>query len=66
MNPGTESSQLAQELFAAKQQRRRKLAALPVEEKFEILLRLQRIAFDTANAMHRPARTPWVSAKQPR
>ena len=66
MNSALEATLLAQRLFAAKRQRRRDLAALPVEEKFEILLRLQRIAYDAAIATERPSRTPWQLANPAR
>lgn len=50
---------LAQDIFARKRERRRKLAALPVERKLEILLHLQQIAHDVALATGRTARQPW-------
>ena len=56
--------QLARDLFARKRERRRELAALPVEQKFEILLRLQRLASDVARAAGRPASEPWKVSVQ--
>jgi hypothetical protein len=50
---------LAQEIFDGKRRRRRQLAQLPVEEKFEILLQLQRLATDVAIAAGRKPRKPW-------
>ncbi len=50
---------LAEELFRAKRERRRALAALPVEEKYKILLRLQELAGELAKAAGRPPRKPW-------
>ena len=64
MNSAPEPNPLVQRLFAAKEQRRRDLAALPVEAKFDILLRLQRIGYEAALATHRPARPPWKFATQ--
>lgn len=57
-NPKTAAA-LAEELFREKRQRRRELAALSVEEKFKILLQLQRFACDVAKASGRQPRQPW-------
>ena len=51
--------ELAEELFRQKRERRRMVAALPVEEKFEILLKLQQLAFEVAVSAGRPPRPPW-------
>lgn len=40
-------------------ERRLKMARLPVEEKFRILLRMQRIAAEAARARGGTARQPW-------
>jgi len=50
---------LAQKLFEAKRERRRELAALPIEEKFEILLRLQELSYEIGLAAGRNPPKPW-------
>jgi hypothetical protein len=60
MKRSDQLEQLAQAVFARKRERRQQLAALPVEEKFEILLHLQQLASDVAKAAGRPAKQPWV------
>lgn len=50
---------LAQAVFTGKRERRRQLAALPVEQKFTILLHLQQLASEVAKAAGRPAKKPW-------
>ena len=49
---------LAERIFRAKEERRRELARLPFEEKFRILLELQRIAYEFRTAAGLPARKP--------
>jgi hypothetical protein len=60
----TSAQQIAAELFEQKRSRRKEVAALPVERKFEILLQLQRLAYDVAKSTGRPAREPWKVATQ--
>jgi len=60
MKPSEQLEQAAQAVFARKRERRQQLAALPVEEKFEILLHLQQLASEVAQAAGRPAQKPWV------
>lgn len=64
MNDREQLNQLTGELFARKSERRRELAALPVEQKFEILLRLQQLASDVALAAGRPAPSPWKTSSR--
>ncbi len=55
-----------EELFQAKAERRRDLAALPVEEKFEMLIKLQQMASAVAKQAGREYKKPWdvkVTAK---
>ena len=47
-------------ILAAKKERRRRLAALPIEEKLRILVEMQRLASDIARSAGRPTREPWV------
>jgi hypothetical protein len=51
--------ELAEELFRQKRERRREMAALPVETTFEILLKLQQLAYDVAKGAGRTPREPW-------
>ena len=64
MNDREQLNQLTRELFAEKRERRRELAALPVEQKFEILLQLQQLARDVAVAAGRPAPAPWKTSSR--
>ena len=50
---------LAQKVFASKAERRRWLAALPVEEKYRRFLQLQRMASAIRRAAGKPSPTPW-------
>jgi len=50
---------LVKKLFLAKQQRRRKLARLPIEEKMRILIALQRMENDIRATLGRSRRRPW-------
>jgi len=59
MSEREQIERLAQDIFARKRERRRELAALPVERKLEILLHLQQIAHDVALAAGRIAPQPW-------
>lgn len=54
--------QLAEELFRQKRERRREMALLPAETKFEILLKLQQIAYEAAISNGRTPREPWKIA----
>lgn len=60
MKSADQLERLAQDVFARKRTHRQQLAVLPVEQKFEILLRLQRLASDVAVASGRSAKKPWV------
>jgi hypothetical protein len=53
------AAELAQAIFAQKEQRRRTLAALPVEEKYRHFLQLQRMVAETLRAADRPCPEPW-------
>lgn len=46
-------------VFRAKAERRRQLAELPFDEKIEIVVKLQQIAYELTTASGRPARKPW-------
>lgn len=45
--------------FRRKSERRKDLAALPIEEKIEMLVQLQYLAWQVARETGRPCRTPW-------
>ena len=47
------------EAVRAKKERRHRLADLPFDEKVEIVVKLQQMAFEIATAAGRPARKPW-------
>lgn len=49
-------------LLAAKARRRRELAALPIEEKLEIVLELQRNVAEIRKSAGRPGPEPWDPA----
>jgi len=51
---------LAESLFLAKQARRRKLAALPIEEKVRILVQMQRLANDVRQKTGREPLPEWA------
>lgn len=53
------AAELAQAVFAQKEQRRRSLAALPVEEKYRQFLQLQRMVADAQRAAGNPSSKPW-------
>jgi hypothetical protein len=48
-----------EELFRGKESRRRDLAALPIEEKIKILIKLQHIASAVGRQAGREYRKPW-------
>ena len=54
---------IAEQQFAAKQERRAKLALEPVEKKYEMLVKLQEIASQLAKQKGRTARKPFPPAK---
>jgi hypothetical protein len=49
----------AQTIFRHKRERRQSLAALPIEEKIQILIRLQEIAGEISWAARGVKRQPW-------
>ena len=53
------AAELAQAVFAQKEQRRRSLAALPVEEKYRHFLQLQRMVAESMRAAGKVAPKPW-------
>jgi hypothetical protein len=57
MNPRLQ--ELAEESFRQKKERRRELAALPIEEKVEILRRLQQVAAEIAWEARGVKLNPW-------
>lgn len=57
--PFSTTAELAQAVFAQKEQRRRSLAALPVEEKYRHFLQLQRMVADSLRAAAKAAPKPW-------
>ena len=57
--PFTTTAELAQAVFAQKEQRRRSLAGLPVEEKYRHFLQLQRMVADSMCAAGKVAPKPW-------
>jgi hypothetical protein len=52
-------SELAEAVFAKKRAARRLAAQLSVEEKFEILLRLQGLTYEVGMSQRGHARKPW-------
>lgn len=52
-------AELARQLWQQKRQRRRQLAALPIEEKIRLLIRLQRLANEVRQQVGRPVRPEW-------
>ncbi len=52
-------------MFRAKAERRRQLAELPFDEKVEIVVKLQQIAYELTAASGRPARKPWAVPYEP-
>ncbi len=56
---GAPESGFPREMAEAMRARRRRMAMLPVEEKFQILLRMQKIAAEAAHSTGRPVRQPW-------
>jgi len=57
--------ELAEASFRQKQERRRELAALPIEEKVEILLRLQQMVADLAWETQGVKLEPWKLETNP-
>ena len=53
------AAELAQAVFAQKEQRRRSLAVLPVEEKYRHFLQLQRMVADAQRAAGKRSAKPW-------
>ena len=47
------------EIFSQKASRRKRIASLPIEEKIEILVKLQQMAFEVAKAQGRESKRPW-------
>jgi hypothetical protein len=50
---------LAEAVFAKKREARRLAADMSIEDKFEILLRLQRLAYEIGMSQRGHARKPW-------
>lgn len=57
--------ELAEASFHQKRERRRELAALPIEEKVEILLRLQQMVADVAWETQGVKLEPWNLESRP-
>ena len=57
--PFANPAELARAVFAQKEQRRRSLAALPVEEKYHHFLQLQRMVAAAQRAAGKPSAKPW-------
>jgi hypothetical protein len=57
------AAELAQKVFKAKARRRTWLASLPVEEKYQRFLALQRMAASIKVAAGKPAPRPWPDLK---
>ncbi len=53
------SAELAEAVFRQKEQRRQTLAAMPVDEKYQRFLQLQRMVSETLKAAGRPCPTVW-------
>ena len=53
------SAELAEAVFRQKEQRRQSLAALPVDEKYQHFLQLQRMVAETLRAAGRPCPAVW-------
>lgn len=51
--------ELLQKCLEGKKQWRKEQAALPIEEKVKILIKLQHIAYQIAQQVGRPCRKPW-------
>ncbi len=52
------------DLFKSKESRRRELAALPIEEKIQILIKLQHIASNIGREAGREYKKPWGKKQQ--
>jgi len=59
VTPRRKSSGFPAEARTADENRRRRLARLPIEEKLRLLVELQRLAADIARSRGRPVRLPW-------
>lgn len=57
--------ELAEASFKKKRERRRELAALPIEEKVEILILLQRMVAEIAWETRRVKLEPWKLEEEP-
>lgn len=53
------AGELARKIFASKARRRDWLASLPVEEKYQRFLQLQRMVWETRRAAGKPCPLPW-------
>ena len=61
MKPLSSAKQeLARRLFRAKAARRRRLAALPIEEKIRILIDMQRLSNDIRRKTGRKPQPEWI------
>ena len=58
-DPSAEVKELADRLLRAKRARRRRLAALPIEEKIAIVVQMQRIANDIRRKTGRKTLPEW-------
>lgn len=56
--------QLAADIFRRKRERRRQLAKLSFEEKIDLLIRMQNLAWQISQQMHRPGKKPWRFIEQ--
>jgi len=59
-NPSADVKELAERLLRAKHARRRRLAALPIEEKIAIVVQMQRIANDIRRKTGRKTLPEWT------
>ena len=58
--PSADLKELAERLLRAKRARRRRLAALPIEEKIAIVVQMQRIANDIRRKTGRKTLPEWT------
>lgn len=53
---------VVKQMVEAKKTRRQELAALPFDQKVEMVLKLQQMVYEMATAAGKTARKPWVTS----
>jgi hypothetical protein len=59
MNPPSPANGFPEETCRSKREHRKRLAALPIEEKLAIIMRMQQLAWEISHSAGRTSPLPW-------